>query len=181
MRVQFAGDHLRVTFPDGLAVLLPWPLVLPEVMWGDHRAQLEAWMQSGAAPEAADPPSVDDIRAERDRRDFPIRINTGLGFDADIRKERDARILHGLGSIGTDAKLAGETGAVIWFRDADNIDRWLTPDQARALGRRYGDYITAVAKAKGVVEAKLLAGTITTLDQIRAAPDWPDPMVVPAP
>ena len=126
-------------------------------------------------------PTVVDVRAERDRRRYPGRLATELGFDADLRDWRDGENLHGLGSTGTALKARGGSHPMIWFRDADDITRILTPDQAMNLGLRYGTYVTLVAQAKIAVEAKMNAGTITTLVGIRDAPDWPDPMVVPAP
>ena len=121
-------------------------------------------------------PTVVHVRTERNRRRYPGRISTGLGFDADLRNPLDGENLHGLGSIGTALKSRGEARAVVWFRCADNQDHMLTPHQAIDLGLRYGAYVTALARAKGAVEAKLDAGFITTIDQLRDAPEWPDPM-----
>ena len=126
-------------------------------------------------------PTIAHVRAERDRRRYPGRLATPLGFDADLRNARDGENLHGLGSVGMALLMTGDTAAAVWFRCADNIDRTVSPTEAVALGRRYGAYLSAVAQAKGVVEAKLLAGRITTHEQIRTAAEWPDPIAVPAP
>ena len=127
------------------------------------------------------PATLDDVRSERSRRRYPGRLATGLGFDADLRNGEDATNVHGIGSTGTAEKVGGETGPVIFFRGADNNDHWLTPDEAIALGKRLGRYVTDLTRAKGAVDAQVAAGTITTLEQVRDAPDWPDPMVVPTP
>ena len=124
------------------------------------------------------PATLDDVRSQRSTRRYPGRLATGLGFDADLRNSEDETNVHGLGLMGTAEKLNGETGAVIFFRDADNHDHWLTPEQAIALGKRLGRYKTDLTRAKGAVDAQVAAGTITTLEQIRDAPNWPDPMVV---
>jgi hypothetical protein len=120
------------------------------------------------------------VDAERDRRRHPGNVDTGLGWDVDLRDGRDESNIAGKVVRALTIKAAGGTER-IGFMGADNVLHDLTADEMIALGQACDDVISDVYGAswiiKGEIDAAVLANSRVALDaideKIHAA--WPQP------
>lgn len=96
-------------------------------------------------------PTSADVDAERDMRQYPGALPTGLGWDVDLRNEQDRRNIQAKYSIALKRKINNDNSTIL-FRGADNVDRNLTPDQMIAVGDAADAWITSVYAASWVLK-----------------------------
>ncbi|WP_417624970.1 hypothetical protein [Paremcibacter congregatus] len=97
-------------------------------------------------------PRAEDVEAERDRRQYPGDLPTGLGWDVDLRNDLDRRNIQAKYIVALKRKVDEDTSTIL-FRGADNVDRNLTPDQMIAVGDAADAWVTSVYVASWAVKA----------------------------
>ncbi|WP_417844850.1 hypothetical protein [Thalassospira sp.] len=122
--------------PDGYTDLVPGS---PADIWGGM-----AWV--AAAPGDA------DVNIERDRRQYPGALATGMGWDVDLRHDQDRQNIQAKFSVALKRKISGNNDPIL-FKGADNISRELTPDEMIAVGDASDAWITAVYAASWQIKA----------------------------
>jgi len=97
-------------------------------------------------------PASTSVDAQRNARQYPGDLPTGLGWDVDLRNDLDRRNIQAKYTIALKQKI-NEDSSTILFRGADNVDRNLTPDQMIAVGDAADAWITSVYAASWVLKA----------------------------
>lgn len=83
------------------------------------------------------------INALRDAKRHPGDLTTGLGWDVDLRDERDEKNIAGKVSLALSYKVASDNTAIS-FMGADNVARDLTADQMIAVGQAVDAHVSAI-------------------------------------
>lgn len=118
----------------------------PHAAWSAATGEWEA----GTPP----PPTPEMVNGERDRRIYkPKLVDPGIGvtFSVDMAgggRENVANLVQ-----EAFARILAEEIDPIEFRDADNIDRELTPAQVVAMGRQMVEQVRAIHGSAKVLKA----------------------------
>ncbi|MEQ1407789.1 DUF4376 domain-containing protein [Neorhizobium sp. Rsf11] len=100
--------------------------------------------------EAARQALGDAINAERTRRIIAGKIINGIHVTG---RDEDARNLTNL-ALGAQVRIAGgDTTTLTTFRDGDNIDHDLTPQEIMSLWQQSSEYVSALYAASWALKA----------------------------
>lgn len=96
------------------------------------------------------PVTGEDVNAERQRRIASGKVIDGVHVTG---TDEDARNLTNL-ALAAQLRLAsGDTGTLTTFRDGDNVDHQLTPEQVLSIWQQSAAYVSALYEASWALKA----------------------------
>jgi hypothetical protein len=97
---------------------------------------------------------VSQINALRDQKRYPGDLETGLGWDVDLRNATDESNIRGKALKAVSQQVADDSTAIT-FMGADDTPRNLTPAQMAEVGNAVDAYISSVYAQSWVHKAAL--------------------------